>query len=127
MEPKKPSRQILVADDEAIVRNAAKAILRRAGFEALLASDGVEAVDIFRKNAESIVLVLLDVHMPQKNGIDALSEILAMRPDAKIVLSSGYSEEDVRKSLGALPVAAFAQKPYSVDELLAVIRATLEG
>ncbi len=116
----------LVADDEAIVRAAAKGILSRIGFKVLVSSDGQETVEQFKAHADEISLVLLDVNMPRLSGVDALREIVALRPNVKVILSSGYSEEDAMRMAKGLPIAEFAQKPYGVDELIALVKKVVE-
>ncbi|MBI5549560.1 MAG: response regulator [Deltaproteobacteria bacterium] len=114
---------VLVADDEPIVRSAARGILVRMGFEVLLACDGDEAVQTFRAHADRIALVLLDVQMPNKTGPEALREIRALKPAVKAILSSGYSLDEVASAA----CDAFAQKPYGVDELADLVRQVMEG
>jgi PAS domain S-box-containing protein len=103
---------ILVVDDEEIVRSLAERILVRAGFKVLLATDGLNGVNIFRQHANDIRLVLLDLTMPRMNGDEAFGEIKKIRNDVHIVLSSGYDEEEASERFAGKGLSGFIQKPY---------------
>jgi CheY-like chemotaxis protein len=115
-----------VADDEEIVRDLAQDTLEEQGFNVLLACDGQEAVDAFRNHADDIRAVLLDLSMPVLNGTEALREIHAIRPDMPAILSSGYTEQDAFDKFSLDCSAAFIQKPYAPQKLLATLRTVLK-
>ena len=92
----KTRNTILVADDERVFRPLIERILKEAGFDVLTAKDGYEAVELFQAYADEIACVLLDLTMPKMNGDEAFEAIRRIRPDARVILSSGYCEEDVR-------------------------------
>jgi CheY-like chemotaxis protein len=117
---------VLVADDEAAVRDVASRMLRRSGFAVLEAADGEEAVEAFRNAADRIVLVLLDLTMPRKDGVAAFREIRALRPDLPALLLSGYSQQDVSRKFGDLGFEGFVQKPYDYETLRRKVREALE-
>ena len=83
----------------------------------MLAVNGKEAVDKFRDHAEEISAVLLDLTIPVMSGEEAFHEIQNMRPNVPIVLSSGYTEQDVAKRFTGKGPAGFVQKPYAITEL----------
>jgi len=83
------SGTILVADDESSVRRVVRRMLERYGFTVVTCADGHEAVAIFRERPDEILLVILDVTMPNMDGGKAFREIRRIRPDAKVILSSG--------------------------------------
>ena len=118
---------VLVADDEETVRDVARRVLEDRGFTVLLACDGQEAVDMFRSHADDICAVLLDLSMPALNGKEALREIHGIRADVPAILSSGYTEEDAIDQSSTERPAAFIQKPYAPNELVATLRAVLEA
>ena len=116
---------VLVVDDEYSVREVARQMLQRAGFDVLTAGDGQEAVEIFRAHAQEIVAVLLDMKMPKMNGIEAYEEMRQIQPDACVILSSGYTEQEATSRLQGKGLAGFIQKPYSPRRLLETVRSVL--
>lgn len=118
------SGTVLIVDDEETVREMAGHMLETMGFSVLGASDGREGVDVFRKECEKIRLVVLDLTMPNMDGIEAFRAMRSIRGDMKAILSSGYNEQSaIQRS--AVDLAGFIQKPYTYKELCAVIRTAL--
>ena len=111
----------LLVDDEEIVRSTSKKILERIGFKVLSAIDGKMGVEIFRENADTIDLVILDYKMPQMNGEEAFQAIKEIRKDVKVILSSGYNEQDAMNNFGEMGIAGFIQKPYGYKTLFETI------
>jgi PAS domain S-box-containing protein len=111
-------KAILVVDDEEIVRRATRSILERKGYRVLIAEHGRTAVEMFRREPESIGLILLDVTMPVMGGEDAAKLLRAIRPDVPIIVSSGYQESDVARRFGGHRISAFLRKPYTASTLL---------
>ncbi|MBI5093810.1 MAG: response regulator, partial [Candidatus Hydrogenedentes bacterium] len=124
---KRAGRTILVVDDEAAVRNLTVKALERAGYRVITAGDGRQGVERFRDNADKISLVLLDMTMPYKDGGEVFQEIRQLRRDAKVILSSGFSEEDTMERFGQHGLAGFIQKPYRVTDLLGIISSALNS
>lgn len=118
---------VLVVDDEESVRAVAKVSLEQIGFRVLCASDGKDGVETFRKHADAIVAVLLDMTMPRMDGQEALREMRKIRPEITIVLSSGYNEKESTKAIPLGEVDGFIQKPYQPLTLLEKMREVLEG
>jgi CheY-like chemotaxis protein len=116
---------VLVVDDEQIVRQMAQLSLRRYGYTVLLAANGQEALEVFRKNENEIRLVLLDMTMPVMSGEDTFIELKKIRPDVQIVLSSGYNEADAVKRFEGRNLAGFIQKPYTTAALGAKVKSVL--
>ena len=114
---------ILVVEDEPAVLGFASQLLERNGYRVLRASNGKEALNVSRTHPGEIDLVFSDIVMPGMNGREAARTIQADRPDTRILLASGYSEE-TNQSGGRLDVP-FLPKPYSTDELLRAIRDAL--
>ncbi len=109
---------ILVVDDEAAVRSFIGAALRREGYRVVSAADGREALAVMQREGEAIKAVVLDVIMPVMGGNDALPKMLEMRPDLKVLLTSGYSESEARRLCATYPGAAFIQKPYTAKTVV---------
>ena len=118
---------ILIADDEESICAVGKLMLERVGFEVLTAADGREAVDVFRDNAERIDCVVLDLTMPHLNGDQAFSELRRIKPDVKVILSSGYNEQDATQRFAGKGLTGFLQKPYESVSLVAKLREVLAG
>jgi len=116
---------VLVVDDDPDVRELSEIMLRRLGFDVLTAQDGLDGVDTFRKHAESIRVVLLDLTMPGMGGEEAMGEIQRIRPDQPVVLMSGYNEEFAASRFSGR-IAGFLQKPFSPEDLGDTFRSLLE-
>jgi PAS domain S-box-containing protein len=116
---------ILVVDDEESVRDVAAAILEQSGFTVITATDGLEALEAYRQRCGEIVVILLDMTMPRMDGGQALRELREIGADAPIVLSSGYSEEDMMGRVAGEDVAGFIQKPYMPSALIEKIRSVI--
>ena len=118
---------VLVADDEEVVRRVAKVGLEHFGHEVICARDGQEALEIFRARADEIDVVVLDATMPRLDGDGAMRKIVELRPDAKIILSSGYKEASRTPPPGTPRPAAFLGKPYTAENLEHLVREVLRG
>ena len=119
------SGTVLLVDDEETVRAVGKLMLQRIGFDVLTASDGREAILVFREHADSIRLVLLDLTMPHLGGVETLTELQKTRSDVPVILSSGYTEENTSDSLGSSRPAGFIQKPYQLETLRSKLQEVL--
>lgn len=113
---------ILVVDDEEIVRRTARDVLEAHGYPVLLADNGSEAADLFRRMEPEISLVLLDLTMPVMSGQETYRELKAIRPEIPIILSSGYTEADAVSRFEGMQLAGFLQKPFTASQLLEKIR-----
>jgi PAS domain S-box-containing protein len=113
---------VLLVDDEELVRAAAATALDRYGYRVLIASDGKEAVELYRRTPDEIDLVLLDMTMPVMSGEEALRQIRGIRPGARVIVSSGYDEMEATRLFTAQGVAAFVKKPYSAATLAKAVK-----
>ena len=115
---------ILVVDDEEIVREVASNILEDCGYDVLIAEDGRKALEVFSRHAEDIVAVLLDLTMPELDGAETFLKLRRMRPDIRVVLSSGFDNNDsmIDRFMNEEAVS-FLQKPYRPVQLVERIRA----
>jgi PAS domain S-box-containing protein len=118
---------VLVVDDENSVRQVAQLMLERAGFTVLSATDGLDALRIFREHPGEIELTLLDMNMPQMDGEETFREIRKIRSDAKVILTSGYSELYTQDRVRQYQhMVTFLQKPYLQDQLMNAVRNMLD-
>jgi two-component system cell cycle sensor histidine kinase/response regulator CckA len=118
---------VLVIDDEEAVREVATRMLEQAGLTVVTASDGLEAIEFFRSHADEVSCVLLDLTMPRMSGEETLRELRDIRDDIRVVLSSGYSEQEVADRFGEQAISGFVQKPYLVSKLISSIGAAIGG
>jgi len=111
------SGTVLIADDEETVCAVGKLMLDRMGFSVLTAPDGHEALKVFREHANEIVCVLLDLTMPQMDGVEAFRAMRRLHPGVTVILCSGYNEQDATQRFAAKGLAGFIQKPYDMAAL----------
>ncbi len=118
---------VLVVDDDESVRSTASAMLRKLGFEAALARDGREAVSAFRAEPDRFALVLMDLTMPHLDGEQAFAELRRIRPNARVVLMSGFNQHEAVSRFTGKGLASFLQKPFQVESLSATLQGALAG
>jgi two-component system cell cycle sensor histidine kinase/response regulator CckA len=117
---------VLLVDDDSIFLEVTSAMLSRLGFTTVLtAMDGVEAVEVFRLHKDEIRLVVSDVAMPRMNGWETLLALRQIMPGVPVILSSGYSEDQVMEGTHPERPQAFLGKPYGFQTLRDIIRRTL--
>ena len=112
---------ILVVDDETSILNVTRATLETYNYRVLTASNGIEAIATYVNNVNEIALVIIDIMMPNMDGITAIRTLRQIAPEVKIIAVSGLitSQETIAKMEGN--VAAFIAKPYTNEELLRTI------
>ena len=113
---------ILVVDDEALVRNLAKFTLERCGYTTERAVNGREGLDIFASRPHEFAAVVLDLTMPVMGGEEVLAHLRQIRPDVPVLLSSGFSEEEALLRFRDKGLAGFLQKPYTATALARKIK-----
>jgi CheY-like chemotaxis protein len=121
------SGTILVVDDEDGVRSVARLALERQGFKVLVAKDGIEGIEIYRLCQDEIAVVLLDMMMPRLNGDEVFRELRAIREDVRVILSSGYNEQEATTRFAGSQLAGFIQKPYRLVDLVELVNRVLGG
>jgi PAS domain S-box-containing protein len=115
--------KVLLVDDEADLRASFAGMLVHLGFQVVAARDGIEALDRFRPGEFS--LVFMDLTMPRMDGNEAFRQMKVLDPDVKVVLASGYSEQEAVEPLLGIRPAGFIQKPFSLQALTAVLEKAL--
>jgi PAS domain S-box-containing protein len=108
---------VLVVDDEANVRSAVAQLLDHLGLNVLSAHDGMHALEVFRSHPHVIDCVLLDLTMPGMSGTDLARALRKIQPTLPIVLMSGYSLEDMARSIQAATQMQFLPKPFQLADL----------
>ncbi len=113
---------VLVIDDEIAVREAVADILDLEDLPVLAAPDGEAGVALYAQRKAEIALVILDLSMPGLSGQETLRRLKEINPDVKVLLSSGYTKEEVTGLFVDLGVTSFLQKPYNALRLIETVR-----
>jgi PAS domain S-box-containing protein len=118
---------LLVVDDEAPARAVARGLAEAYGFQVLEAADGQEALGLFDLRHRELSAVLMDLTMPHLDGRRAFLRMHEIDPGVPVVMTSGYSEEDVVADFLGRGLAGFLAKPYQSSQFLAVLRSSRTG
>ncbi len=121
------SGKALIADDEVLLRRATAERLKRLGFEVLEAGSGEEALSAFQAHQDEIALVLLDVVMPKMGGVECCQRIRQLRPGLPLILSSGFTKEQLVRGDDRTADVVFLKKPYVYSTLLRAIEDAMGG
>jgi two-component system chemotaxis response regulator CheY len=117
--------KVLLVDDSALARRSVRQILTAAGYEVVEAEDGMVALE--RYFIEKPDIVLLDLVMRGMYGLDVLTKLRELDPDARVVVVSAAIQDSARQLVHDAGASAFVQKPVERDRILSVIRDALEG
>ena len=117
---------ILVVDDEETIIDVTRELLESLGYHVLTAGSGPEALDVFQSQADGIELVILDMIMPGMGGAETFEELKKLRPNARVILSSGYSLNGQATGIMARGCQAFLQKPFLIADLSRLVRDVLD-
>jgi PAS domain S-box-containing protein len=118
-------RTVLLVDDEETVRAVGRRMLEWLGMKVVTADDGRQALALFTKEPDRYDCILLDLTMPHMDGEETFREVRRVREDVCVVLSSGYSEQDLISRFAGKGLDGFIQKPYDADKLRQVLHAAL--
>jgi CheY-like chemotaxis protein len=110
-------KTILVVEDETGVRDLTVKRLDVLGYDTIIAVDGEEGVSVFRERLNEIDLVMLDFKMPKMDGVEAFGELIRIKPDVKVILCSGYTEDVVIEMFPGQRPAGVLHKPYNMEDL----------
>ena len=110
------SGTVLLVDDEETVRGIGSELLKELGYNVITAVDGKDAIEKF-KTISDITFVLLDLTMPHMDGEQCFRELRQLKPDIKVIMSSGYNEQEVTQKFVGKGLAGFIQKPYKLSVL----------
>lgn len=113
---------ILLMDDEEVVREIASMMIERLGYTVLAAADGVEGLALLDQHQGEIIGVVLDLTMPNMDGAETYRQIRERDATLPVILSSGYSEEDATRRFPANGLFGFIQKPYTMEQVTAVLQ-----
>jgi len=121
------NRSILVIDDDHSVNKITSALLESMGYHVLKALTGAQAIELYKKNKNSIDLVLLDMVLPEMDGKKIYQELKKIKPDVKALIISGYSKDDKAQETLRLGAIGFVQKPIRKNELRKVVEQYTEN
>jgi len=117
---------VLFVDDEEMIIDVSKEMLKTLGYEVLTARNGREAIEVYKENRDRIDIVIMDMIMPEMGGGEAYDRLKEINPDIKVLLSSGYSINGQAKEILERGCNGFVQKPYSIKDLSRTIREVLD-
>jgi signal transduction histidine kinase/CheY-like chemotaxis protein len=117
---------ILIVDDDDYILQAVEVSLQSYGYTVLRANSGATAIQIFQEHSETIDLVFLDMLMPGMSGEEVFRKLAEIRPDVKVLLTTGYAPDEAAQRFNEKGLAGFLRKPYDPDQLVAEIQRILE-
>jgi two-component system, cell cycle sensor histidine kinase and response regulator CckA len=117
---------VLIVEDEESMRYVLGKTLVNRGYKVLTAADGDQAVRIYQRHKAAIDVVFLDIGLPKLSGRDVLFKIKQENQAAKIVVSSGYFEEDFKSDFERAGIKHFLQKPYQLDHVVQTLQSAIE-
>ena len=109
------NKAVLFVDDEEMVLEVGSLMLQKLGYSVLAVSNGNRAIEILKEN--KVAFVLLDLLMPGMNGFEIYHKLKKIQPDAKIILTSGYSGDQSEKRSERIGFDGFIQKPFNLKQL----------
>ena len=117
---------LLVVDDEELIIEMSREVLMILGYKVLSAGGGIEALEIYKKNRTRIDMVILDIIMPDLNGMETLDHMRRINPDVKVLIASGYGIRGHARRMLKRGCSGYIQKPYDIGAFSKKIRAVLE-
>lgn len=123
---RKGTETVLVAEDDTGVRKMIRALLEKSGYEVIEAVDGEDAIGKLRDNRDRIQLLLCDVMMPKKNGVEVYDAMMKINPGIKTLFISGYTDDIIHEKGIFEKGLTFVSKPILPKELLSTVRDVLD-
>jgi two-component system, cell cycle sensor histidine kinase and response regulator CckA len=117
---------ILFADDDQLCLDVGVKILQKLGYSVLKARDGQEALEVFEDNKDTVDLVILDMRMPY-NGGKAFDRLKRIKSDVKVIIASGFSEDQRIREMYEQGCIGFIQKPFRINKLSEKILKALQN
>ncbi len=117
---------VLIIEDEDFLCSLLKTILETKGYNILTASNGLEGLEQFAQHSEQISLIVSDLGLPKLNGFDAFKQMKIVKDNVKFIIASGYLEPETTSKMYNEGVKAVIHKPYKLEEVLSIVRNTLD-
>jgi two-component system cell cycle sensor histidine kinase/response regulator CckA len=117
---------VLVVDDEVAIRSLIQVTLEDLGYTVLSAENGAQALELFERSSEEIVLVLLDLSMPVMDGAETAIAMHSRRADLPLLVMSGIADDDALRRFGPVRIAGFVPKPFAPEQLAQALAMALQ-
>jgi signal transduction histidine kinase/ActR/RegA family two-component response regulator len=121
------SEHILLIDDEIQIVQMEQQMLQRLGYSVTIRTSSMDALETFARQPHKFDLIITDMTMPDMTGIDLAPQLLKIRPDIPIILSSGFSEVITEEKVKASGIREFIQKPMAINDLAMTMRKILDN
>jgi two-component system, cell cycle sensor histidine kinase and response regulator CckA len=118
---------ILIVEDEQLMLRLVEKVLLQHGYQVLVASDGEEAIEVYRRHKLEIDVVLLDVGLPKLTGWDVLLKMKEENPDVRVVIATGFLEPKMKTEMFRVTVKHFLDKPYMLDEVVETLQSLIDA
>jgi two-component system cell cycle sensor histidine kinase/response regulator CckA len=118
---------ILIVEDERLMLRLVEKVLLQHGYQVLVASDGEEAIEVYRRHKLEIDVVLLDVDLPKLTGWDVLLKMKEENPDVRVVIATGFLEPKMKTEMFRVTVKHFVDKPYMLDEVVETLQTLIDA
>ncbi|MGL5941277.1 MAG: PAS domain S-box protein [Waterburya sp.] len=109
---------ILVVDDEVMIQEVTKATLESYNYRVITANDGIEAIAIYAQQPQAIAVVLMDLIMPEMDGLTAMRALKKINPNVKLIVTSGLATKENITTAESIGIQSFLVKPYTAEKLL---------
>jgi CheY-like chemotaxis protein len=120
------AKTVMVVDDDVMVNELTSQLLKRFGYGVCTAFSGEEALGLYKERTSSFDLVMLDLSMPGMGGYDCLCELKRFDPSVRVIITSGYSDDEKKQETLLAGAAGFVGKPFQVSELIKTVNSVLE-
>ena len=117
---------ILIVEDERLMLRLLEKVFSRHGYQVLVASDGEQAIEVYRSYKLKIDVVLLDVGLPKTPGWHVLLKMKEENPNVTVVIASGYLEPKMKAEMSCAGIKHFISKPYMLDEVVETVQSLFE-
>ena len=118
---------ILIVEDEQLMLRLVEKVLLQHGYQVLVASDGEEAIEVYRRHKLEIDVVLLDVGLPKLTGWDVLLKMKEENPDVRVVIATGFLEPKMKTEMSRVTVKHFIDIPYMLDEVVETLQSLIDA
>jgi DNA-binding NtrC family response regulator len=118
---------VLIVDDEAPLAHMGRKMLERLGYEVAIATSPAEALEAFRADSGRFDLVVTDLTMPGRSGIDLAADMIGIRPDVRVVLVTGYTATLTPERVQRLGIRELALKPLTLERLATLAERVIAG
>jgi CheY-like chemotaxis protein len=120
-------KTVMVVDDDVLVNELTTQLLERFGYSVRTAFSGEEALGLYKDHKSSFDLVMLDLSMPGMGGYDCLCELVQFDPSVRVIITSGYSDDEKKQETLQAGAAGFVGKPYQASDLIKAVNSALEN